>query len=149
MKTWHKVLVGVGVLVGAYLLGRYSAPEKIKIEEKIVEVIKEVKVEDKKKDIKIVEVVKPDGTKETTTEIKEREKVVTNKDTVKEEEVYKEIIQSSRRVNFGLLFGVPLQQGIEYTSYGLYANVSIVGPFSLGIWGLSNSTIGASIGLSF
>ena len=31
MKTWHKVLVGVGVLVGAYLLGRYSAPEKIKI----------------------------------------------------------------------------------------------------------------------
>lgn len=149
MKTWHKVLVGVGVLVGAYLLGRYSAPEKIKIEEKIVEVIKEVKVEDKKKDIKIVEVVKPDGTKETTTEIKEREKVVTNKDTVKEEEVYKEIIQSSRRVNFGLLFGVPLQQGIEYASYGLYANVSVVGPFSLGIWGLSNSTIGASIGLSF
>lgn len=149
MKTWHKLLLAAGVLIAGYLLGRYSAPEKVKIEEKIVEVIKEVKVEDKKKDIKIVEIVKPDGTKETTTEIKEREKVVTNKDTVKEEEVYKEIIQSSRRVNFGLLFGVPVQQGIEYMSYGLYANVSIVGPFSLGIWGLSNSTIGASVGLSF
>src|SRR5258706_14382864 len=67
-------IAGVAVL-GAFALGRYTVPEKVRIETKTVEV--EKKTTDKTTDIKkekrkkttITTITHPDGTKETSTVI--------------------------------------------------------------------------------
>ncbi len=71
MKTRTKILIVTVSIASAFAAGRYSVPQKIKIETKIVEIEKKSESTDvatnkkKRKKTTVVETVKPDGEKTT------------------------------------------------------------------------------------
>lgn len=151
METKYKVGIVVVVLLTTFAAGRYSVPEKVKIETKIVEVEKKV-VEDKKathKTTKIITIQKPDGTKETDETDVEDTKTddKTHDDTKTDSDVVKEVIKGSDKVTISALLGVDLRLGTPI--YGGAITKPILGPITLGIFGLSNASIGGSVGLTF
>jgi len=147
------------LLVAVFAFGRYSAPEKIKTVEKIVEVEKKTKEEkeQEKREIHrtttITETIKPNGEKVIVTEIREDTNVVKNKDTaiVKDKVIEgtkdEEIVKSGSHLNVALLVGnkVDLSNGI----IGAHISRNLIGPISIGLFGLSSGILGASVGLEF
>ena len=137
-----KVIVGIVAIATAFAFGRYSAP--IRVEKEIVEV--EKKTEDKRKEIIKTEVVRPDGTKETTTKT-----VVDSKTTTDSTKSEKELVEGqTSKVSISALVGAPLTLSGPLTPvYGGHIHRPLLGPVSVGIWGLSNATAGLSFGLTF
>ncbi len=151
IKNKYKVGAVVVGLTTAFAFGRYSVPEKIKIETKVVEVEKKVVtvVRDKHKNTKIVDVVKPDGSKETTTTViedtvtdrKSKETGTTNAASSSE------TTKGDSKVTISALGGYDLNS--SKLVYGLSLTKPILGPIALGVFGLSNKTLGFSLGLTF
>jgi len=160
-KLDRKKLIGVGILVlVAYAFGRYSVPERVEIKKEIVtvevekkETHKDQSVDQNKKKTEI-ELTRPDGTKykkvitqtdkKTDTQIDqtvEREKEQTQREST--------VIENPRRLNLSVLAGPNFTNFKEPLVYGGHVSRPFLGPITLGIWGLSNGTGGASIGLQF
>lgn len=167
MELKQKIIIGVVVVATAFAAGRFSAPEKIKIEKQVVTV--EKKVDDDKintktntdrdhhKDTTVVEILKPDGTKETTTHTIDDDKVAskinqniddksvnTSEQIVKET---KEVTKSSSPVTISALGGIPLSFTSITPVWGASVSKPIIGPITIGAWGLSSREVGMSIGL--
>ncbi len=143
-----KVKYGLMVfgLLASFAAGRYTTPEKIVIQKEIVEV--EKKVEDKRKEIVKTEVTHPDGTKEITT--KTVVDSTTKTDSTKTDKELEERTAASSKVSISALVGAPLSLSGPITPvYGGHIHRPLLGPISLGLWGLSNATAGVSIGLTF
>ncbi len=165
MQPKYKVILIAISYVAVFAAGRYLTPTKIKIETKVVTVEKivESKKTDTSKDEhkKVVthEVDKPDGEKDITTtttdEDKEDQKIADNRtdDKTKTEDKTKEITKDSGHLNISALGG--LNTTNSSTEYGLSVTKDVIGPFSLGVWGLNSTnretgpSVGASFGLSF
>lgn len=126
LKNKWPFLLSVGLFVGAFFVGRATAPVEIKeIEKRIVvekekeevkitqvldieEVLRRVENTVKKNNLerKIVVIEKPDGTKTTTTTEKDKSTTETNKDTNKEvtkkevetKEVIKEVVKYEEKI---------------------------------------------------
>lgn len=158
MTLLQKVsLVSAACLV-VFAAGRYSAPEKVKIEVRTVEVEKKVEQvvsdTDKHKETTVTETVKPDGTKETTTKTVEDTRKKTDdksKDTtdVRVDSV-QETTRGSSKVTISALVGAPLSlSGPLLPVYGGAITKPILGPLTLGIFGLSSGVAGFSAGLTF
>jgi|ERR1051326_3912424 lipopolysaccharide export LptBFGC system permease protein LptF len=173
METRTKIIISVVALAVAFASGRWLAPTKVKIEkevvvqEKIVEVEKKSTQTDKdqekhKKTVK-KEITRPDGTKEviTTTEDDTNTKQVTKveddkskqDDTTKVEKETKEVTRSGSPVTISLLTGASLkfENGLSAgpVVYGASVSKPILGPISMGLFGLNNGTFGVSVGLIF
>lgn len=135
-----KAIGGVVIVVIAYYAGKYSAPEKVRVETVTVEVEKKVNKEQRKK-VFIKE--NKDGSKETTivvdTSVKEDTKA-NSESTVKE-------VTTRTKLNVSVLAGgsLPLSEPI----FGISAQKNFIGPITLGVWGLTNKTGGISVGLNF
>jgi hypothetical protein len=134
-----KYIAAVIVVAIAYAAGRYTAPEKIKTEIKTVEVEKVVtKVQHKK----VVIRENKDGSKETViiTDTKSDEKGKSNTD-IKNKEV-----TNKGSFNISVLAGssVPINGVL-----GVSATKNVLGPITVGAWGLTNGTAGLSVGLNF
>ena len=155
-----KVIIGVIAVVTAYAFGRWSAPEKI------VEVTKTVEVERKdstvqkesdrnrRKETTKTEVTRPDGTVEktentveTTDTHSETDKRNTT-DTTKNTETLKEVTVGSAKVTIGAL-GAARFSGSSPVTYGLFVSRPILGPITVGVFGLADGTIGGMLGLTF
>lgn len=156
IKPW---ILAVVVLTAA-AFGRFSAPEKVH------EVIKTVEVEkknttkdtdlarDRKKTTVIKEVIKPDGTKETTTTTTDESKTTketsstdsTERSDTKESD--KTITNSSGRITLSILGAIPTSP-TQKPTLGVSATKAILGPIAIGIFGLTSGTVGGSIGLTF
>lgn len=154
MSDKVKVLIIVVLLLASFAGGRWLAPEKVRVETKTVEVEKKIdkidKTTDKHKEAVIVEVVKPDGTKETTTKTVEDVKVKIDTkevvlDTVTTDKT-KEVAGSSAKVTIAAMGGLTRDFS---PVYGAAVSKPILGPVTVGAWGLSNLTFGASVGLTF
>jgi hypothetical protein len=154
METKTKIIIVSIGLIAAFAVGRWAAPEKVRIETKVVEV--EKKVEDTKKDVvkhkETHTVKKPDGTEETTT----TEDTTTKSDkhdtdsTTTETDTTKEVTRGSSKVTVLALAGLPVSFNTAVVPiYGVSVSKPILGPITIGAWGLSNSTAGFSIGLTF
>lgn len=143
-------------LVLAFAAGRWTGPVTVKTEIKTVEV--EKKTDDKQtntddhKKATIVETTKPDGTKTKTTTITDDRDSKTDDESTdnlnKTTDQTKEITKSKSPLSISLLAaanitapGTPI--------YGLAIQRPILGPITLGIFGLSDKTAGVSIGLTF
>jgi lipopolysaccharide export LptBFGC system permease protein LptF len=160
MEMKQKVMVIASVALVSAAIGRYTAPEKIKIETKTVEVIKEVKVKDetetKKKDKTYTKTTdtKPTGEKTETVTIVEKDAdktktdVTIAKDDNKSTDQIKEVTKSSGHLNLSVLAGVNVLSPGGML-YGGHITRDILGPINIGIWGLSNGTAGCSVGLTF
>ena len=155
----YKVVIVVISLASSFAIGRYTVPEKVRIETKIVEVEKksDSKEQDSNKNnhkkIVIVRVVKPDGEKQTTvtstdesTENKKNvEKVSSDTQIAKEDK--KEVTGNQQKVTISALVGGDITTRLPV--YGLSITRPILGPLTVGLFGLSNGSIGASVGLTF
>lgn len=125
------LLLTLSVAAAAYAFGRYAQPEKV--------VVKEVEVV--KRDVKtVVRTVKqPDGTviRERTTEDKTQ--------TMSEKE--KTVVNDKSKVTVNALLGYSFNDRKEI--YGLMVQKQMFGPVSVGAFGMSDTTVGVTIGISF
>jgi hypothetical protein len=164
MDTKYKIIAAVVVVTGAFATGRWAAPTKVVTVTQTVEVEKkheDVAVDTNKnvhKETKTTEVVKPDGTKETTTDVTEDTKAIshegdkTDTDSSRTEVSSKEVTRDSSKVTISVLGGAKVfggSEGLNPPVYGGSISKPIFGPATVGIWGLSNGTVGCSVGLTF
>lgn len=145
MDLKYKAIIAGVLLVVAFAFGRYSAPTKTITETKIVkEVVKEEVVHTV---TRVVE--RPDGTKETDTTTDSD----TNTHTDITRERVKEIFAASRDLNVSVLIGGQphMFKGISIGPivYGASVTRTIIGPVTVGFFGMSDFTVGASLGLNF
>lgn len=163
-KYLYIALVALGLAALGYAFGRYTAPEKVVEKEKIKvqtvevvkEVIKEVKVENKNVNTRTRVVEYPDGRKETITEVIDRTTVGTNTDTntdsnsssTTEKEKEKITINKKPDWKFTGLAGVEISD-FGTPIYGGMVEKRILGPISVGVWGLSDKTVGGAISIEF
>jgi hypothetical protein len=160
-KNWIITVVIVGATGVA--IGRYTVPKKVTIQTQTVATDKvNTKTDDKTnvkkhKDEVIVTVKKPDGTVETTTKISEDTNTgkdiaaTTSVDTTDKSDTKKETISQSGHLNLSFMVGAnPFNfTGSPGVIYGGHVTRDILGPINIGIWGLSNGSCGASVGLTF
>lgn len=137
----------VGALVSAaYIAGRYSAPEKIKIETKTQ--IKEVMIKDEHTDSdtrkSVTEITRPDGTTIKRTR-SERAKITDSslrREDVKQTEEKKEI-ENRRGVVVQFLAAAP------GPVYGAAFTKQFLGPINIGAFMFTDMRIGISLGFEF
>lgn len=152
MTTKTKVLLGALTVLVSYAFGYYFAPYKTKtvtitVEKKTTD---EETQKQKHKKTTITETTAPDGSKTKTTQITDDEGSKTDIaqiDDVSKSET-REVTKSSRTVNLSFMAGIPLSFGAITPVYGGAATTSLIGPITIGAWGLSNATIGMSLGLN-
>lgn len=155
MQTRYKVIISIVIVTVAFASGRYTTPTKTVIETKIVEVEKKQTKEDVKKDrnkkTTVVEISKPNGEKQTTTTIDEtvvldrqRDTTVT-KDTTKESE--SKTVTGDSKTSINAMFGIDFDG--KTPVYGGSVSKPVVGPIAIGIFGLTNKTLGCTIGVVF
>jgi hypothetical protein len=151
MSTKAKILLSALVILVSAAVGRFTAPEKIKT----VEVEKQTNSakDDSEKDIhkKVVEtkVTQPDGTV-TDTKVTTDDSVLSNKSTdtsVTTDEKSKEIVRSSGVLRVQALIGTPITN--PSLTYGASVSRNLIGPISVGVFGLSSGMVGGSVGIDF
>ena len=149
MKT-RTVRILIALVVASFFAGRFSAPEKVKIETRTVTVEAEkTNDEDNSETTKTVTAIhKPDGTILTRT----KDKIVHNKKSETEKEI-KQVSSVTKEVTIrrgvvvSLLAGasLPLSQ-----QFGASVTKEILGPINLGVWVIpTNKSAGISLGLEF
>lgn len=152
MTNKTKVIIACAALLAAYAFGRFSAPEKVKTEIKTVEVEKKAESTDanKHKETTQTTVTHKDGTTETVTKtVEDTSKKTKETDNLSlTQDKTKEIIYSSNPVNISVLTGSTLSFSSNPIIYGGMISRKIIGPVTIGIWGMSNRTGGFTLGLS-
>lgn len=167
MSIKSKVIIVAIIFIAGMATGYFLMPSKIqvKVEEKVVEkeVIKEVARE--KRSVKnnkikvIVETKWPDGTITKETKIVDRgtieldhsrhKDVIAHKE--KEKTTEEKIIREKADWNISILGGHNLSNALQFNSltYGGHVQRRILGPIHVGGFGLTNQTLGVSLGVSF
>lgn len=150
MTTNKKIILIIVAIIVSFAAGRYSTT--------VNETIDKTKTTDKTADIDTsknshkvtnsVTLTKPDGTTEitttttidSTTQKKELDnsKSVTNTETTK---------KNSSAVNFSVLAGVDIKEFKPF--YGVILTKELIGPITIGVFGLTNGVVGVSAGLNF
>lgn len=165
MQTKYKVILVVVTLATTFAVGRYTSPEKVKIEKQVVTVEKQVdktKTNTKShehKDTTIVETVKPDGTKTTVTHTtddthtgEDSQSIASNSSSTQQNES-KEVSRSSSHLTISALAGPQLSfsHGLSTGpfAYGVHVSRPLIGPINMGLWGLNTGVVGVSLGLTF
>lgn len=115
-------------------------PEKVRVETKTVEVEKIIE-KIVHKETKVTE--HPDGTKETV--------VVEDSNTIGRTEstkntYTKESISKGSKVNISILGGI--KSDLNTVVYGASVSKELIGPITIGAWGLTDKTFGISVGLN-
>jgi hypothetical protein len=145
MQTKYQIIIGVVALIVAFEVGRNSAPEKVRVETKIE---KQVVTEQVTHTVTKI-IARPDGTKETVI-VKDTDtdtKSNTEMQSVNETVIHKDDL------NISLLAGAQphLFQGVSIGPlvYGASVTKRLLGPVTIGAFGLSDLTVGVSLGLNF
>lgn len=148
------------IILVSFAAGRYTVPTKTTVETKTVTQTKEDKNTqvDTDKDQHVqtiqVQVKKPDGTVVTTTrterdtDTKQEMKQDDKTDTASTTQTKTETVRLGGNLN------VLVTAGVDVTSptglvYGLSLSRPILGPILIGAWGMTNKTVGFSLGLQF
>jgi hypothetical protein len=154
----YKIIIVVVSLAIAFAVGRYSTPEKIKTVTQTVTVhdIQTDTNTDKKDNKKVVTVEddKPTGEKVITTTTTDNSdtntKIDQTDDTTTNTTSTKEVTKGSDKVTILGLAGTQFGKGSPLsTVYGGSISKPVLGPITTGAWGLSNKTVGLSVGLTF
>jgi hypothetical protein len=146
------VIAFVGV-VGAFALGRYTGPTKVKIQtievEKKVETLTLKKEQKRKKKIVKTETVKPTGEKTTTTVITD---VTTDKESAKNKlqalaikKEQKEVTSGGSRIRISALGAYDFSS--KSLVWGGAVSKQLLGPINFGFFYLTNNTAGVNLGL--
>lgn len=144
----NKYVLGIIFIGVAFAVGRYSGPVKETIRTVEVEKKQTEAEKDKHKETRVKEVVKPDGTKETTTEIVEdtNTKKSTKETTTAQSETEK--IRAGSRTGFSVLGGTRLGDQFK-VDYGVSVDREFLGPLKFGAFFFQSGVVGLSLGLNF
>lgn len=148
--TARSIEIVIALMIISFFVGRYSAPEKIKIQEKIVTAEAEKFALENQVDTAktVTKIDKPDGTHFTRTKFVSTAKKTASTEKVKSSELDKKTEITNRSgVTVSLLAGLNLSSLLTAPTYGISVNKPILGPIVVGAWGLMNGSIGLSLGL--
>lgn len=136
-------IISIVLALGGYAVGRYMQPPKVVTKE--VEKIKEVEVI--KRDVKTVikEVVRPDGSKETTTTIDESTRENNRRQTENQREVA--VVPQKPQWKAGIAAKTSLTNIIPV--YGFHVERRVLGPFFVGVQGWGDQSAGLSLSMEF
>lgn len=160
MSTKTKAGLVALALLTAFASGRFSAPEKVRVETKTSERDRDSTASEteERRDVHKTTVVtesdRPDGIKEITTKIvedttnKKDEETTAAQERGVDTDTEKTVTRGSSSITVLALGGASLAN-LATPVYGAAASRPILGPVTVGAWGLSNGTVGASIGLTF
>lgn len=156
-----QIIVYSVIILTSFAVGRYTVPAKVKIETKVVEVEKKTTNENKQdkrnthtETVK-TEIKKSDGTDtittKTTSDTKSIDdtKVIINDQKSTNIDSTKTITSSSSTINLSLLGGASLLHPDQGFLIGGSISTKLIGPSTIGLWGLNNGTAGLSLGLNF
>ena len=170
MTTKAKVITFIVYSAVLFASGRFLAPTKEEIKKEVVKTdtsssnTTDNKSSDHSKDVKTKKrtktIVRPDGTKETVvTEVKDyssrqredsKNAVVTTNTSTEATKESKLIERASGKTSLSVLAGVNVfAPTTGVIIYGGHIQTQLIGPFTIGIWGLSNGPLGASAGILF
>lgn len=156
-----KIIAVSVALLASFAAGRYATPDKVVTITKTVETDKKSDVtktdinKKTRKKIVIVETKKPDGTDQKTTTITDATDTNNKSDSVKSD-ISKKDDETSKTVTKGDKVTISMLAGAQFNVtngspllYGGSITKPVLGPITLGIWGLSNASGGFSLGLTF
>ncbi len=153
IQTKYKVILVAVAIITAAAFGRWTAPVKTVVQIKTVETVKTVTVKDtdKNQDTTVTEVKKPDGTVTTVTHTTTETKTDTKTQTAEKEQTdtTKTTTKSTSTLTLSALAGVNVTNPAQGMIYGGLISKQVLGPVSIGLFGLSNGTAGASVSLTF
>lgn len=133
MVNWKYLIIGAILLVLlGYGAGRYLQPAKVVTKTEVV-------VHDHIHTVTIT-ISKPDGTKTTTT--------TTDNNSVIDDKTSTVITNSKPQWKVAGLAGLNISN-LSSPIYGAQIERRIIGPISVGVWGLTNSSGGISLSLEF
>lgn len=149
-------ILSIVALLTSFAVGRWSAPDKIKTVVQTVTI--EKKTDDKtqnEQDHKryvTVETVAPNGTKIKTTTITDDKGIISSDKSTDNTDLTqtksKEVDKSSSKITMQFLGGLQITApGVPI--YGVSVSRPILGPITVGFFGMSNKVGGLSIGLTF
>lgn len=138
MTRNHYIIIGILLLV-AFGAGRWLSPEKVVTKTVTVEVEKT----NTKQDSVVIKVTKPDGTITETTTTKTETETVTNTNNKTES-----IVQGKKSsLNLSALAGINVINPSGGIIFGGHISKPILGPISIGIFGMSDGRAGLSVGI--
>lgn len=119
------------------VIDRYYFPV---IQTKVVETTKEVV----KTDIQTVTrtVTLPNGAIDTTTTTTDHSQRI-------QQDTKQTLVAKSSTINVSALAANDFSRGLISPTYGISISKEIVGPITIGLFGLTNSTVGLSLGINF
>jgi len=144
-------IIGLSAMVAlvlTFFAGRWSAPEHVKVVTQTVTVDKKTDDETKHEKVTKVEVKQPNGTDTTTTTIVDDSEDKSTDDSTVSQTTTKESSKSSSKLTISALAGVNITSPGSLI-YGASISRPILGPVTVGLFGLSNGVGGASVGLTF
>lgn len=156
----QKVIAGVVVVIISFCAGRATVSETIKTDIKTTEQDKKQDVvatdtqTDKHKTTTVVESTKPTGEKQVTTTVVEDTTINHKTDTTQVDtssntsDSKKEVIKGATKTNISALAGLNINGGLT-PAYGIAVTHEILGPLTIGAFGLSTGVGGLSVGISF
>lgn len=161
MSARTKVIIVMALMAVSAAAGRFTVPTKVVIETKTVEIIKEVKVKDKDsiknrhKNTTIVVDTHPDGSSTKTTTISDNtssekhETATSTKESDITDTAHKQVESDSSRVSISVLAGVNPFSPQSGITYGGHISSKVLGPITIGLFGLTSGIIGPTVGITF
>jgi hypothetical protein len=149
MDTRQKIIISIVVVAASFSAGRFSAPTKVETKTEVVKVEIEKKERKSDTDKTTVEVVKPDGTKITRTETKRTTETKTDTKQGERTTDTKLVEGQKSPVTISALGAINIGDPAQGIIYGASVSRPMIGPIAVGIFGLTNGTVGLSIGLQF
>lgn len=162
------VIIAVVIFIAGLACGRFTTPSKVVTKTETVTVEKEVvktkekNVTDtnKNRELVVTETVKPDGTKIIEKHYINRDEIHSTSDKVNvattesKTDTKSSTVTTNEKNDWNLSALVTSSHTDsdmfhESLSYGVHIQRRIIGPFSIGAFGITNKTYGLSIGASF
>jgi hypothetical protein len=145
----YKTIISGGLLLAAFAAGRYSAtppPSSVKETTKTDTTVNEATNTHTK--TTVTETKKPDGTDVTVTVTDQVANNIINEKQNSNSSL-QQTVSSKSKFNISVLGANDFSRGLMIPTYGLSVSKEIVGPVTVGAFGLMNGTVGISVGLDF
>lgn len=142
MTTWQ---TGVGGIILGAALAYSLTPTKTETKYQVVEKRVEVQVEKREMVKRILTVTKPDGTKTSETVVSSVLQSTNASQTLTNASGSTITDRSHPGVYLGALVGS--KGSLGGVVYGAFISKQVLGPVSLGVWGLASAEFGVSLGL--
>jgi hypothetical protein len=151
MSLLQKSLIILVLLAAAWGLGRYTAPVKTitKVEEKIIEIVKEVSQTTTKQQVHIIETEYQDGRKVKETFIVNENTVVVEKERVVEKEKVVEKIVENKKPDWQVGATTGYNFDTRRQDYGVQVDRRIFGNVWAGSYAKTDKDIGVALKMEF